>query len=87
MRIPACVGLEDDKAELPSQSRILNVASSLRLIYVGSLAGHGALQRLNWPHFQSELQYRPFPQRGQGPAGMNGRKAGFPALGHRRSGR
>ncbi len=31
------------------------------------------------PHFHSEVQHRPFPQRGRSPSVGNGRKARFPA--------
>ncbi len=35
--------------------------------------------RAKRPYFHSEVQHRPFPQRGRSPSGGNGRKAGFPA--------
>ncbi len=38
------------------------------------------------PHFHSEVQHRPFPQRGRSPSEGNGRKAWFPAPGDRGSG-
>ena len=38
------------------------------------------------PHFHSEVQHRPFPQRGRSPSGGNGRKAWSAAPGHRGSG-
>ncbi len=38
------------------------------------------------PHFHSEVQHRPFPQRGRSPSVGNGRKAWSAAPGHRGSG-
>ena len=35
--------------------------------------------RFFYPHFHSEVQHRPFPQRGRSPSVGNGRKARFPA--------